>query len=63
MARATAPQGRVVTVSWVTTARLEHDPEKACRGLDPGWKPIFRNAPFSTKESKRESFHAETIAL
>jgi hypothetical protein len=20
---------------------LEHDSEKACRGLDPGWKPVF----------------------
>jgi hypothetical protein len=19
-----------------------HDPEKACPGLDPGWKPVFR---------------------
>jgi hypothetical protein len=22
-------------------ARLEHNPEKACLGLDPGWKPVF----------------------
>jgi hypothetical protein len=22
-------------------ARLEHDPEKACPGLDPGWIPVF----------------------
>jgi hypothetical protein len=21
---------------------LEHDPEKACPGLDPGWIPVFR---------------------
>jgi hypothetical protein len=20
---------------------LEHDPEKACPGLDPGWIPVF----------------------
>jgi hypothetical protein len=20
---------------------LEHDPEKACPGLDPGWVPVF----------------------
>jgi hypothetical protein len=20
---------------------LEHDPEKACPGLDPGWLPVF----------------------
>jgi Sensors of blue-light using FAD len=24
--------------------RLEHDPEKACPGLDPGWMPVFRKA-------------------
>jgi hypothetical protein len=22
--------------------RLDHDPEKACPGLDPGWIPVFR---------------------
>jgi hypothetical protein len=22
-------------------ARFEHDPEKACPGLDPGWVPVF----------------------
>jgi hypothetical protein len=29
--------------SWrnVAAAALEHDPEKACPGLDPGWKPVF----------------------
>jgi hypothetical protein len=21
---------------------LEHDPEKACPGLDPGWEPVSR---------------------
>jgi hypothetical protein len=62
MARATAPQGRVVTVSWVTTARLEHDPEKACRGLDPGWKPIFRNAHAHQKVDAL-IVQAEKIAL
>jgi hypothetical protein len=20
---------------------MEHDPEKACPGLDPGWAPVF----------------------
>jgi hypothetical protein len=23
-------------------SRLAHVPEKACPGLDPGWKPVFR---------------------
>jgi hypothetical protein len=29
---------------WVngqTSTVLEHDPEKACPGLDPGWAPVF----------------------
>jgi hypothetical protein len=29
--------------------RLEHDPEKACPGLDPGWKPVFRKDHAQTK--------------
>jgi hypothetical protein len=28
---------------------LEHDPEKACPGLDPGWKPVFRKDHAQTK--------------
>jgi len=24
-----------------TAAMTEHDPEKACPGLDPGWEPVF----------------------
>ena len=26
---------------YASPARLEHDPEKACPGLDPGWVPVF----------------------
>jgi hypothetical protein len=26
---------------FIQVAGLEHDPEKACPGLDPGWKPVF----------------------
>jgi hypothetical protein len=29
--------------------RLEHDPEKACPGLDPGWNPVFRKDHAQTK--------------
>jgi hypothetical protein len=28
---------------------LEHDPEKACPGLDPGWKPAFEQDHAQTK--------------
>ena len=28
---------------------LEHDPEKACPGLDPGWVPVFRKDHAQTK--------------
>ena len=32
-----------IAVRCVATIRscLEHDPEKACPGLDPGWRPVF----------------------
>ena len=26
--------------TWISE-RVEHDPEKACPGLDPGWVPVF----------------------
>jgi hypothetical protein len=29
---------RVIEAAWLA---LEHDPEKACPGLDPGWEPVF----------------------
>src|SRR5262245_6565112 len=29
----------------------EHDPEKACPGLDPGWKPVFGSRSCSTEKS------------
>src|SRR5208282_5130805 len=28
---------------------LEHDREKACRGLDPGWQPVFGKDPAQKK--------------
>jgi hypothetical protein len=35
---------------WIGGRRpLEHDPEKACPGLDPGWKPVFRKDHAQTK--------------
>jgi hypothetical protein len=29
---------------------VEHDPEKACPGLDPGWIPVFRKRSCATKD-------------
>src|SRR5262249_13184901 len=33
---------------------LEHDPEKACPGLDPGWVPVFGERSCSTNKLKRD---------
>jgi PilZ domain-containing protein len=33
-------------------SELEHDPEKACPGLDPGWKPLFREDHAPLKSSR-----------
>src|SRR5262249_32633805 len=33
---------------------LEHDPEKACPGLDPGWVPVFGKRSCSTKRLERD---------
>jgi hypothetical protein len=30
---------------------LEHLQEKACPGLDPGWKPVFRSKMRSMQKS------------
>src|SRR5271169_4700124 len=32
----------------------EHDPEKACPGLDPGWKPVFGKDHAPIKHLDRE---------
>jgi hypothetical protein len=29
--------------------KIEHDPEKACPGLDPGWMPVFRKIMLKPK--------------
>jgi hypothetical protein len=41
----------------------EHDPEKACPGLNPGWKPVFRKdyAPPNIRASK--GTQSEEVAL
>src|SRR5262249_14480644 len=33
---------------------LQHDPEKACPGLDPGWVPVFGKRSCSTKKLERD---------
>jgi hypothetical protein len=43
--------------------RLEHDPEKACPGLGPGWKPVFRKGLCSSKKLERQSIQSKAIAL
>ena len=35
--------------------RLEHDPEKACPGLDPGWVPVFGKDHAQTKKLEPDS--------
>ena len=37
---------------------LEHNPEKACPGLDPGWQPAFRKDHAAKKAPWRRSFVA-----
>jgi hypothetical protein len=32
-----------------SASELEHDPEKACPGLDPGWEPVFGKDHAQTK--------------
>src|SRR5262249_13845286 len=36
------------------TRSLEHDPEKACPGLDPGWVPVFGKRSCSIKKLERD---------
>jgi hypothetical protein len=40
---------------------LEHFPEEACPGLDPGWTPVFRKEMRQT--SNRERFPSATSAI
>ena len=35
-------RGGLKRVSLLDAKDLRHDPEKACPGLDPGWRPAFR---------------------
>jgi glutathione S-transferase len=43
---------------------IEHDPEKACPGLDPGWEPVFGqdHAP-PNKQDGRVLFESGAIVL
>jgi hypothetical protein len=40
--------------TWPEKADLEHDPEKACPGSDPGWIPVFRKDHAPLKRQARE---------
>jgi hypothetical protein len=33
---------------------MEHDPEKACPELDPGWKPVFGKDHAQTKRLEQD---------
>src|SRR6266568_3205277 len=36
-----SPNTVTTTISSAIARKPEHDPEKACPGLDPGWTPVF----------------------
>jgi hypothetical protein len=36
-----------------TCLSLEHDPEKACPGLDPGWEPVSEKIMLKQKDKRR----------
>jgi hypothetical protein len=42
---------------------LEHDPEKACPGLDPGWKPVFDQDRAQTNNLDREPIQLNWITV
>src|SRR5581483_2677111 len=44
---------------------LQHDPEKACPGLDPGWTPLFGkdHAPTQMQPTRFCSRSAEVLTL
>jgi len=42
---------------------LEHDQEKACPGLDPGWTPVFRKDHAPPKIWSAMTVQLEAIAL
>src|ERR1700741_1247081 len=46
---------------FIQVAGLEHDPEKACPGLDPGWKPVFGkdHAPPASSDDSRSAAKKE----
>jgi hypothetical protein len=44
-------------------ARSEHDPEKACPGLDPGWKLVFGNDHAEAKSQSGIRIRRKVIPL
>jgi hypothetical protein len=41
----------------------EHDPEKACPGLDPGWKPVFGQDHAQTKNPDFDPIQLNSIKV
>jgi hypothetical protein len=54
-------------VAGVDTTRdagfLERDPEKACPGLDPGWKPVFGKDHAPVKQLDHDPIQLERIMV
>jgi len=46
--------------------KQKHDPEKACPGLDPGWKPVFRKnhaQPTRRKANSLSSYRRRSTSV
>jgi hypothetical protein len=43
--------------------KLEHDPEKASPGLDPGWKPVFGRDHAQTKGLDHDPIQLNRIVI
>jgi hypothetical protein len=46
-----------------TDAGQEHDPEKACPGLDPGWEPVFGRDHAQSKNLESDPIQLNRIRL
>jgi hypothetical protein len=44
-------------------SQLEHDPENACPGLDPGWIPVFGKDHAPTKSQSVMTIRRKVITL
>ena len=49
------------SLAFSDAVRLEHDPEKACPGLDPGWKAVFGKDHAHTKKLDFDPVQSDRI--